>query len=158
MRPIVAKDLMSSDVLTVSEDLTTKELATFFLDNEITGAPVEGERGAVTGVVSLVDLARSSAEPDDEAWEPMVADYYDRTQDPHLGENGIHVFRVGDDQTRVRDIMNPELYSVDPNAEVSEVAGKMLSSHIHRLLVIEDNELIGLITTSDLLGLLVDEN
>ncbi len=157
MRPIVAKDLMSPDVLTISADLTTRELASFFLENEITGAPVEGERGAVIGVVSLVDLARANAEPVSEGWGPMATDYYDRAQDPHLGKDGIHIIRTGDDQTLVRDIMNPELYSVGPHVEVSEIADKMLSSHIHRLLVIEDNELIGLITTSDLLGLLIEE-
>ena len=159
MRPIVAKDLMSSDVLTVSEDLTVKELAAFFMENEITGAPVEGEDGSVTGVVSLVDLARADAEhteDSEDTWEPPTDGYYDRPQD-RLGETGIHVYRLGNETVRVRDIMNPKLYSVGPQAEVSEIASKMLSTHIHRLLVVEDNELVGVISTSDLLGLLVDE-
>ena len=157
MRPIVAKDLMSSEVLTVPENLPVRELANFFLDNEIAGAPVEGPDGTIIGVVSLVDMARYDSEPAEEAWEALGADYYDKSRDPRLGQEGIHVFNVGDDQARVRDIMNNKLHSVGANAEVSEIAGSMLRNHIHRLLVIEDNELIGVVSTTDLLGLLVDE-
>ncbi len=158
MRPIVARDLMSSDVLTVPEDLPVRELAGFFLDNEITGAPVEGPDGTVVGVVSLVDVARYSFEPPDEAWEALGADYYDKSQEPHFREEGIRIFRPADDTVRVRDIMNRTLHSVGAHAEVADIAGAMLRNHIHRLLVIEDNALIGVISTSDLLGLLVDED
>lgn len=157
MRPIVAKDLMSSDVLTVREDLPVRELANFFLDNEITGAPVEGTDGTVVGVVSLVDIAQASSEPAGEAWEALGADYYDKSRDPRLAEDGIQIFHLGDDEVRVRDIMNQKLHSVRATTEVPEIAGLMLRNHIHRLLVIENNELIGVISTSDLLGLLVDE-
>ena len=157
MRPIVAKDLMTSDVMTVREDLPVRELSNFFLDNEITGAPVEGLDGTVVGVVSLVDVARAGSEPAGEAWEALGADYYDKSRDPRLAEEGIQIFHLGDDAVRVRDIMNRKLHSVGLGAEVPEIAGAMLRNHIHRLLVIENNELVGVITTSDLLGLLVDE-
>ena len=157
MRPIVAKDLMTSEVMTVREDLPVRDLANFFLDNEITGAPVEGSDGTVVGVVSLVDVARASSEPAGEAWEAFGPDYYDETQDPRLGNEGIQIFHLRDDEVRVRDIMNKKLHSVGLGAEVPEIASSMLRNHIHRLLVIENNELIGVISTSDLLGLLVDE-
>ncbi len=158
MRPIVAKDLMSPDVMTVPEDLSIDELSNFFLDNEITGAPVEGKDGTVVGVVSVVDVARIRSEPIEEAWESLAPTYYDRTEDPRVGKEGIRIFHVGDDSKRVRDIMNTQLYSVGENASVSEIADSMLRNHVHRLLVIENNELVGMISTSDLLGLLIDQD
>ncbi len=54
--------------------------------------------------------------------------------------------------------MNPQLHSVSESATVPEIASSMLRNHIHRLLVIENNELVGVISTSDLLGLLVAED
>jgi CBS domain-containing protein len=57
----------------------------------------------------------------------------------------------------VRDIMTPAVYSVPEDATVSEVAGRMLDSHVHRLLVLREGRPVGIVTTSDLLGLLVDE-
>ena len=157
MRPIVAKDLMSSDVMTVPESLPVDDLADFFLDNEITGAPAVDEDGTLVGVVSAVDIARARAEPSEEAWETLTPAYYDRAEDPQLGQNGIRIFHVGDETKRVRDIMNLQLHSVDENATVAEIAQSMLRNHIHRLLVIQDSKLVGVISTSDLLGLLVDE-
>ncbi len=158
MRPIVAKDLMSSEVLTVPEALSVDELSSFFIDNEITGAPVVGDDGSVIGVVSVVDVARVSSEPAEEAWETLTPTYYDRAEDPQVGKDGFSIFHVADDSKRVRDIMNAQLHSVGENATVSEIASAMLHNHVHRLLVIEDNELVGVISTSDLLGLLVDED
>ncbi len=157
MRPIVAKDLMSSDVLTVPEDLSVDALSEFFLDNEITGAPVANEDGNVVGVVSVVDVAKVKSAPCEEAWERLTPAYYDRADDPGIGRDGIQVFHVGDDTQRVRDIMNSQLHSVGENATVPEIADSMLRNHIHRLLVIENNELVGVISTSDLPGLLVKD-
>jgi CBS domain-containing protein len=57
----------------------------------------------------------------------------------------------------VRDIMTPSVYSVTEDATVSEVASRMLDSHVHRLLVLREGKPVGIVTTSDLLGLLVDE-
>jgi CBS domain-containing protein len=34
----------------------------------------------------------------------------------------------------------------------------MLEDHLHRLLVVRDDQPVGIISTSDLLGLLVDED
>ncbi len=158
MRPIVAKDLMSTDVLTVHDDLRVNQLAKFFQDNEITGAPVVNAEGSVVGVVSVVDIARTTPEPAEEAWETLTPTYYDRSDDPRLGQDGVRIFHVEDDPKRVREIMNPQLHSVGEEATVSEIAGRMLRNHVHRLLVIENNELVGVISTSDLLGLLVDED
>ncbi|MCP3956967.1 MAG: CBS domain-containing protein [bacterium] len=158
MRPIVAKDLMSSDVMTVREDLPVRELASFFLDNEITGAPVEGSEGTVVGVVSLVDVARADSERTERDWSAYGNDYYDRAREAGPSEDGIRIFRMSDDRLRVRDIMNNQLLSVGLEAPVSKIASLMLRNHIHRMLVIEDNELVGVVSTTDLLGLLVEED
>ncbi len=158
MRPIVAKDLMSTDVLTVRDNLRVDQLARVFLDNEITGAPVIDAQGSVVGVVSVVDVAQTTPAPSEEKWETLTPAYYDRSDDPRLGQDGMHIFHVEDDPKRVGEIMNPQLHSVGEEATVSEIAGRMLRNHVHRLLVIENNELVGVISTSDLLGLLVEED
>lgn len=61
-----------------------------------------------------------------------------------------------DEDLSVADIMSPEVVSVEEDATVSEIALKMLRDHLHRVLVMRDGEILGIISTSDLLGLLVD--
>ncbi len=58
----------------------------------------------------------------------------------------------------VGDIMTPEVRSVTEDAPVPEVATVMLENHMHRVLVTRDNLPVGIVSTTDLLGLLVEEN
>ena len=55
------------------------------------------------------------------------------------------------------DIMTPAVYAVAEDATVSEVASMMLKEHLHRVLVTQGEKVVGIISTSDLLGLLIDE-
>jgi CBS domain-containing protein len=171
MRPITAADLMNPKVLAVREDMTLRELAAYLIHHQITGAPVEDGGGRMVGVVSTVDIAEAmlagpaDAEADAAAGAAAGADLgpgpgavaaqvagnaldaLDEEDEPYLPE----------DDVLVRDIMTPAIDSVPEDATVSEVASRMLDSHVHRLLVTRDGRPVGIITTSDLLGLLIDE-
>jgi len=57
----------------------------------------------------------------------------------------------------VEDVMTPRVVSVSPDATVPEIAHLMLHEHLHRLVVERDGRPVGIISTSDLLGLLVEE-
>jgi CBS domain-containing protein len=58
----------------------------------------------------------------------------------------------------VAELMTPDIQSVPEEAMVSEVASLMLEDHLHRVLVVRDEKPVGIVSTSDLLGLLVDED
>jgi len=128
-RRISARDLMNSAVLAVRSDLSAVELAVFLLDNEISGAPVEDEEGRLVGVVSSQDLARAVA---DDGARPRL------------------------EELTVADLMTADVQTVDQDAPVEEVALRMLHAHVHRLIMTRDGEPRGLISSSDLLGLLVE--
>ena len=49
------------------------------------------------------------------------------------------------------DIMTHELVTVPPDMPISEVAQTMREQHVHRVLVTENRELLGVLTTFDLL-------
>jgi CBS domain-containing protein len=53
--------------------------------------------------------------------------------------------------------MTPAVWTVSEDATVPEVASLMLKEHLHRLVVVRQDEPVGIISTSDLLGLLMDE-
>lgn len=176
MRPITAADLMNPKVLAVREDMTLRELAAYLIHHQITGAPVEDGGGRLVGVVSTVDIAEAMlADPADGAdADPGAAAGADLGLSPganveagvagseepaELGEMEEETDEpyLPEDDVLVRDIMTPAIESVPEDATVSEVASRMLDSHVHRLLVTRDGRPVGIITTSDLLGLLIDE-
>jgi len=186
MRPITAADLMNPKVLAVREDMTLRELAAYLIHHQITGAPVEDGGGRLVGVVSTVDIAEAmlagTADADAEAdagdgaaagddlgpgpGAGAAAGAAEVAGDTGSAGNALDVLDAFEDEDEpylpeddvlVRDIMTPAIDSVPEDATVSEVASRMLDSHVHRLLVTHDGRPVGIITTSDLLGLLIDE-
>lgn len=158
MRPIVATDLMTPDVLSVPESLPLVELAAFLVDHQISGVAVTDDDGKFVGVVSVTDLATAAAEGGSRfGWKRQSSDFYVGGWEDRLDEEDLSTLRLEDDGLRVRDVMTATVYSVPVDATASEVAAIMLQSHLHRLLVVADDQIVGIITTSDLLGLLVDE-
>lgn len=157
MRKITASDLMNPEVVTVPDDLSVEELAAFLLDNEISGAPVIDADGRPVGVVSLVDIAAATSE--------ASLDFYgvvppsESAEDDEDDEDGsADLDDESDGELLVADIMNPLIHSVEEDASVSDIASIMLEKHVHRLLVVRGDEIVGIISTSDLLGLLIDED
>jgi len=53
---MVAKDIMTRDIITVSPAMTIKKLAMTLIKNQISGAPVEDKTGKIVGVVSESDI------------------------------------------------------------------------------------------------------
>ena len=53
---MIAKDIMTRDVITVSSTTTVKKLAMMLIKNQISGAPVAGKNGKIVGVVSEADI------------------------------------------------------------------------------------------------------
>ena len=50
----------------------------------------------------------------------------------------------------IEEVMSSPLISIDPNETIWEAAEKMKTNNIHKLPVLQDNKIIGIITTSDL--------
>ena len=53
---MVAKDIMTRDIITVNPTMTVKNLAMTLIKNQISGAPVSAKNGKIVGVVSETDI------------------------------------------------------------------------------------------------------
>ena len=157
MRPIVAADLMTPDVLSVPGPMGLTELATFLLDHEISGAVVRDEEERPIGVVSLTDLVAVTADNAEIPPAPEVSGFYRHTGSGGIDQSGLEQVGSAADGLTAADIMTPQVYSVAIDATVSEIARTLLEGHLHRLLVFDGPKLVGIVSASDLLGLLIEE-
>lgn len=164
MRPmsrIPVREVMSRDVIAVRDDMTLQEVATFLTENQISGAPVEDAERRLVGVVSLSDVARATSEQSRlETERPQsqrlpTSDYYIRGWEGKLAVEEAEAFQVEEPGLLVSEIMTPRIYSVDEATPVAEAARLMREAHIHRVLVTSHGRTVGIVTTSDLLGLLI---
>ncbi len=157
MREIVARDLMTPDVLSVPDSLPLSELAAFLIDHQVTGVTVTNDSGEYVGVVSATDLVAATSERGCHlAWDDACPDFYLRGPDDRFAQEELPNLRLSDDDVCVRDVMTPKIFSVALDDGVSEIAELMLKGHLHRVLVIDGDTLAGIVTTSDLLGLLIE--
>ena len=134
-------DLMNCDVVSVTPETSVRELARTLHEYGITGVPVL-EDGRVIGVVSSTDVLWLSARAA-QASEPPPPDF--------------DVWR-GLDEFRVRDIMTPDVFAVDPSIDVDALRRFFLRTGVHRALVLDDGALVGIVSVSDLLGVIAAQS
>jgi predicted transcriptional regulator len=89
------KDLMSPDIMTVADDMTTDELARYLIEREISGAPVVDSQGHLIGVVSMTDIGRNMAEPSDVESSRSSGFYRDLAADVMLENPGSAMSKNG---------------------------------------------------------------
>lgn len=166
-RGLTAGDVMTRDVLVASETMTVEELATFLVDHEISGAPVVDVQGRPVGVVSVADLARLAGEGWGEEAAPSRGDFFRSwgLADQELYEGGDAFgpeeleqlsFR-GSEGLQITDVMSAPVQKVSEDTPVAELAALMTAGHFHRLLVVREGLLVGIVTSMDLLALLIEE-
>ncbi len=107
------------------------------------------------------DLSRSDVLVHDREQVHHLAppEYYhgaDLATEKELAE-GFQIEEV--DQTLIKDIMTPVVYSVLPETPATEVINQMVGLKVHRLFVVDpDGVLVGVISTVDILRHLQPEN
>lgn len=142
------KELMNPDIMTVADDMTTDALARYLVERDISGAPVVDSQGHLIGVVSMTDIGRKMAEADDDT-SRNSGFYRDIAADLTLEDLGQRY--VEERATTVREVMTPVIHQVPVTASVAEAARLMTDQHIHRLVVTQGQEPVGIITSFDLL-------
>jgi CBS domain-containing protein len=146
-----AADLMMSNPMSIRGDATVREAIEVLTDHGFSAAPVIDEAGRAIGVVSRADILVHDREKGHRAG---AAAYYGTANlttggGERLGP-GFHETAM--DETLVRDIMTPAVFSVAPNTPATKVVEQMIALAVHRLYVVEeDGTLVGVITALDVL-------
>jgi CBS domain-containing protein len=154
LHAVIADDVMTPNPVSIREELTVHEAVVFLTERKISAAPVINDAGRPVGVVSEADILRHDREHTEHLyWLPQKE--VDRELTLGTGEHlDGRSFEVEvPDITRVRDIMNPIVYAVRRTTPIFEVVHQLVKRRIHRLFVVDDDDsLVGVITTLDLLS------
>jgi CBS domain-containing protein len=140
---------MQTQVVVVAPGDSLAAVMRLFSDEGIHGAPVVDDEGRVLGVISTSDLLRAAADAE-EAARPGYG-YF---------ESGVETYPegleelVGGDDRRAEDVMTDAIVSVDPTAGLAEVARTLRENRVHRVLVLDDDALVGIISSFDLIAVL----
>lgn len=150
---LIARDLMTPHVKSVPENWTVQRFAAFLSENQITGSPVINAAGEIVGIATLSDIADFHLKPLQGSTSELLSEE-EQKEARHLRQ--LIFNEMSRTPVEVRDIMTPMLVSVDESCTPREVARIMMDEHIHRVFVKRGAEIVGILTTYDLLRLLVD--
>ena len=151
------KTIMTASVAKVKQHWTITELAHFFSENRITGAPVVDMQGQLVGVITVTDLVKVTGYDQSESELAKVQAYYEEFLGQTFSANQTQqLMDVAQASFCVKDIMSPQVLSVDTSSKVSEVAQLMVKERVHRVFVTENEQLVGVVSTMDILTLLVE--
>ncbi len=149
-----ARDIMQTRVVTVSPDAPLRAVQSALIAEGIHGAPVVDEQGVVVGVISSTDLLRAASEAADIASaEPTYFRYDLELHGSDWGRAPADLSERLPD-SRVSDVMTTEILAVTPDAPISGIARVLRENAVHRVLVIENGELCGIVSAMDLIALL----
>lgn len=128
-----ASDVMQKGLVFVSPELPIDQFEELLTGEEIGGAPVIDRNGALVGVASKTDIVRGLSE--------------------EVSQRADAMLKLGAELT-VGDIMSPDVVTVTADQDVRSIARTMTEGRLHRVLVANDEEVLGIITSLDLVKLL----
>lgn len=171
---LTVRDLMTREVATVDPQLTLREAVEMFNERHVSGAPVTAG-GRLVGVLSASDVLAFEAETPGVPTERPALEVEDLDEPTEWveGEEAPATFfsdqwsDVGADvlerfaevsgpewdylaEHTVADAMTPVLCSVAPFVDVYTAADYMIRACVHRLIVMEDGRLVGILSSLDI--------
>ncbi len=152
---LTAQQIMQTRPICARPDEDLSELARRLVESNINGAPVV-DNDRLVGVVSRSDVMRVRV-----LYETLDSQVENRLEPPDVrsedfSENLRGAFQGFRDRLahlKVRDVMRTEVISCSPDTPVPQVAQQMLDQHIHRIVVVENQRPVGLISSLDIVRL-----
>ena len=146
---MLARDIMTKSVVTISPAASLVDAGRLMLDQRISGIPVVNAEGALEGVLSEGDLLRRcemGTEKSRTKWQAFLCGPSRAAKD-YVRSHG----------RRVDELMTRDVVTVGEDTPLDDVVQLMETRRVRRVPVVKDNKVVGIITRADLLRTLVRE-
>ena len=143
------RDVMTKDVVIVTPDTEVDQIARLLVDNDISGVPVVDVAGRVVGMVTEGDLiVRNASLHLPHFWQFLDARFY--LEPPRHYEQELRRMLA----TVAREIMTEPVITVGPDEDVRAAATLMVEQKVNPIPVVENGQLVGVISRSDIVRLM----
>ena len=142
-----AQDVMHRNVISVTGDITVREIAQILIKHNISGVPVVDAQGFPLGMVSESDLIAPMVTEKPGAigrdwWLAHLAEGQPLSPDFMAHLDGV--------QRMARDIMVSPVITVSETTDMAKIAQLFMEHRIKRLLVTREQQVVGIVTRADL--------
>ncbi|OPG12709.1 CBS domain-containing protein [Microbispora sp. GKU 823] len=133
---MLVREIMTTPVVTVRRTATIKQAVRLLYEQDITAAPVVDAAGRMIGIVSEMDLLRGEFGANPRAFL--------RPEAPPTGRP----------PALVEEVMTPRVATVGDGADTMDLVELMITTGVKSVPVLHDDELVGIVSRRDLMGLL----
>ena len=145
-----ARDLMSSPVVTTTEDSTVAEAAALMLEHGASCLPVLDREGTLTGIITHSDFGFHRK------FLPMSDNLY-TLMGSYVRPETVETVAREVSSRLIKDVMSHPVVTIGEDATIAEVADVMINKGYNRVPVTRGKELVGIITRHDLVKLMVQD-
>jgi len=140
---LLAKDIMTADVIAAKPATTVEELARILIEHKISGAPVVDDENRLVGIVTEHDLIRKNKRFHIPTMIRLFDAYFLLDSD-----------KVEDDIKKmvaitVDEICNKKVVSIAEDTTLEEIATIMSEQNIHLLPVLNNGVVVGIVGKAD---------
>ena len=148
---MLVRDIMSSPALTVTADTHIPEVARLLRAHQISGMPVLDANGALLGIVTDHDLILRNAPVREPRYFSILSGYIplNLEEHRHYKEQLRHTMAV-----TAGDMTEPDVPVVAPDTPLEHAMELMLDPSVTMLPVLEGDEVVGVVTRTDLVRLI----
>lgn len=152
MTELLAKNIMTANVVKVAPGTSIAELSKVLLKNKISGVPVVNEEGMLLGIVTEADIIKDNVKVQFPFYfDPLMVSGY--AVDFEKYSEDIKDFL----NSKVDAIMNRRVKTANPSTPVSEIADIMVSNKVNRVPVLDENKkIVGIITRADIIKSMIE--
>lgn len=143
---IRAKDVMTTDVITVTPDTTVEDLGRLFIQKRISGAPVVDAENKLYGIVTENDLIKQN----ERFHIPTMIRLFDAFI-PLGGDSSIEREIKRMSASKVSEICRKKVVTVEPETPLADIATIMSEEGVHQLPVVSSGKLVGIIGKMDVI-------
>ncbi len=143
------KEIMTTDVITVTPNMDIASAARLLLENRINGVPVVDEAGRLIGILCQSDLIVQQKKLPTPTLFTFLDGVFQWTS-RHMEKEVRKIAAI-----TVADAMTSEPVTVAPDTGIDTVAGLMVDNNFHTLPVVENHRLVGIVGKEDVLRTLI---
>ena len=147
---ITVREIMTTNLITVTQDMDIARATKILLDNRINGVPVVDNSGGLVGLLCQSDLITQQKKLPIPTLFTFLDGLIRLTSMKQLEKQINKIAAI-----TVLDAMTANPITVRPDTELETVAALMVDSNFHTLPVVEDSCLVGIIGKEDVLRTLL---
>jgi CBS domain-containing protein len=145
-----ARDIMETNIISITPDTEIPRAVKILLDNHINGVPVVNDKKELVGILCQSDLIFQQKEMPIPPIFTILDSIIPLSSSKKLEENLQKISAASVEQAMVK---NPVTVTAD--TPVSEIASLMVERHFHTIPVVDGKKLMGIIGKEDVLKTLI---